>query len=74
LIHFEGRRYQEFRYREKVGDKSFNFMKRKVSIHEKEIKTIGSWGLVTVDMASETCKFMFWKDNQANFEKHEIMK
>jgi hypothetical protein len=69
LIHFEGRRYQEFRYREKGGERSSNFVKCEVPIREKEIRTIGSWGLWTVDLASGTHKFRFQKDEQADFMK-----
>jgi hypothetical protein len=40
LIHFEGRRYREFRYREKGVEWSSNFMKHEVPICEQEIRTI----------------------------------
>jgi hypothetical protein len=74
LIHFEGRRYREFGYQEKGGERSSNFMKRKVPIHKKEIRTIGSQGLWTVDLTSGTRKFGFQKDEQVDFVKREIMK
>jgi hypothetical protein len=59
--------------------RSSNFVKHEVPIREKEIKTVGSWGLWTVDLAIKTCKFGFHKDDQANFgrrkvTKHEIMR
>jgi hypothetical protein len=60
-IHFERRRYQKFGYWEKGGERSSNFMKREVSICKKEIRTIGSRGLWTVDLARKTHKFRVWK-------------
>jgi hypothetical protein len=49
-------------------------MKHETLIREKEIRTIGSRGLWTVDQVSKTRKFKFQEDKQAGFVKREIMK
>jgi hypothetical protein len=68
------RRYQEFGYPEKGGERSFNFAKHEILICEKEIRTIGLQGLWTIYQVSETHKFGFREDNQVGFMKHEITK
>jgi hypothetical protein len=50
------------RYQEKGGELSSNFEKHKVLICEKEIRTVGSRGLWTIDLVRRTRKFGFWKD------------
>jgi hypothetical protein len=42
--------YQEFGYQDKGGVHSSNFANCEVSICEKEIRTIGSWELWTLDL------------------------
>jgi hypothetical protein len=49
---------------EERSDHPSNFMKRKVSIHEKEIYTIGSHGLWTIDLTRRTRKFGFQRSNE----------
>jgi hypothetical protein len=43
-------------------------------IYKKDINTVGSQGLRTIDQASETRKFGFREDEKVGFVKREIMK
>jgi hypothetical protein len=50
------------------------FVKREVPICKGEIRTIGSRGLWTVDLASGTHKFRFQKDEKGDNGKWKVMK
>jgi len=59
---------------EERADQPSNFVKHEFLVRKKEIRTIGSRGLWTVDLASVTRKFGFWKNEKEDFTKHEIVK
>jgi hypothetical protein len=65
------RRYREFGYQEKGGERSSNFVKREVLIHEKKFRIVGSWGSWTVDLMQaelEVQSFGYQEDEQVSFQ------
>jgi hypothetical protein len=58
----------------KGGERSSNFAKCEVPIREREIWTVRSRGLWTIDLVSRTHKFGFRKDEQANFARRKVAK